>query len=536
MKKNLFKIGGAATLAISVLVSCTKDLNRNPPNSVTAAEVYTTNAGCKQALAKVYGAYALTGSSGSASSDLGGIDAGTSDFVRLLWDAQELTTDEAVCAWNDPGVPDFHNLNWTSGNVILDGLYSRSLYQITVANSFIVNTGDAAIAKFSSSDAADIRHYHAEARFLRAYQYWILMDLFANPPFITDKDPVGTAFLPVQTNRTKLFSYVESELLNLDSSNAMVPARHNEYGRADQAAVWALLARLYLNSEVYLGAGKGKYDNAITYATKVINAGYSLDTAYRHLFMADNNRNNPEQILSIAYDGQATQNYGGTTFIINAAIGGSMKPAFYGVPGGGWGGNRVTSSIPNLFPDQTGTQDKRSLFYTNGQSESISSIATFTDGLAVTKFQNVNFDTTNGKARVPPNASVYASTDFPLFRLAEMYLIYAEAVLRGGTNGTLPQAITYFNMLRKRAYGNSNGNVASLALREILDERGRELYWECFRRTDLVRYGLLTSGSLLWPWKGGVASGTNVDDHFNIFPIPSVDQAANPNLIQNKGY
>jgi hypothetical protein len=357
------------------------------------------------------------------------------------------------------------------------------------------------------------------------------MDLFANPPFTTEKSPIGTAFLPPQTNRTQLFAYVESELRDLDSTNAMVAARKNEYGRADQGAVWALLARLYLNAETYLGSGSGRYTDAITYSSKVIGAGYTLMQKYQDLFLADNNLNNPEQILSIAYDGQNTQNYGGTTFIINGAIGGSMKPANYGVPGGGWGGNRVTSAVPGLFPDVTATTDKRGLFYTTGQNLVISSVATFTDGLAVTKFQNLNSD-----GSTPANASVYASTDFPLFRLAEMYLIYGEAVLRGGSGGTQSQAIAYFNLLRDRAYGNANGEVSSLTLQDILNERGRELYWECSRRTDLIRYGLFTTSDYLWPWKGGVASGTNVDDHFNIFPIPSVDQAANTNLIQNKGY
>jgi len=529
MKKNLFNIGGLLMTGIIFLSGCTQDLNRYPVNTATAATVYSTADGYKQALAKVYGSFALTSSTGPGNSDLGGIDAGTSDFVRLLFDAQELSTDEAVCAWNDPGVPDFHNMNWNSGNVILNGLYSRSIYQITVANSFIANASDAAIAKFSGDDATNIKFYRAEARFLRAYQYSILMDLFANPPFTTEKSPIGTAFLPPQIARADLFAYIESELLSLDSANAMVTAKQNEYGRADQACVWALLARIYLNAEVYTGTAR--YTDAITYANKVIAAGYTLLPKYQNLFLADNNLNNTETLLAINYDGQNTQNYGGTTFIINAAIGGKMTPAVYGVPGGGWGGNRVTSNIPNLFPDVTGTLDHRSLFYTNGQNETIDQIANFNDGLAVTKFQNV---TSTGAT--PPNASVYASTDFPLFRLAESYLIYAEAVLRGGTGGTTAQAITYFNMLRQRAYGNNSGNVTTLAVSDILNERGRELYWECFRRTDLIRYGVFTSGSFLWPWKGGVSSGTGVADNFNVFPLPSVDLNANPNLIQNKGY
>jgi len=359
------------------------------------------------------------------------------------------------------------------------------------------------------------------------------MDLFGNPPFITDKDAIGSgSFVPKQISRADLFSYIETELKQLDSANAMVPAGKNEYGRADQAAVWALLARMYLNAEVYLGAGKGRYNDAVTYANKVISSGvYSLLPKYTNLFRADNNVNNTEQILSIAYDGTNTQNYGGTTFIINASIGGSMVPSNYGVPSGGWAGNRTTKNIPTLFPDLTGTADKRSQFYTAGQDENITSIGTFTEGLAVTKFQNLNSD-----GSTPANAGVFASTDFPLFRLAEMYLIYAEAVLRGATNGSQAQAITYFNMLRERAYGNTNGDVNTLALQDILDERGRELYWECFRRTDLVRFGFFTSGAYVWPWKGGVISGTNVDAHYNLFPLPSSDLIANPNLTQNPGY
>lgn len=345
MKKNLFNIQNLAFVAVTILTACGKDLNRYPSNSATAATVYSTADGYKQSLAKVYGSFALTSSTGPGNSDLGGIDAGTSDFVRLLWDAQELSTDEAVCAWNDPGVPDFHNLNWNSGNVILNGLYSRSIYQITVANSFIANASDAAIAKFSGGDATNIKYYRAEARFLRAYQYSILMDLFANPPFTTEKSPIGTAFLPPQIARADLFSYIESELLSLDSANAMVPAQKNEYGRADQACVWALLARIYLNAEVYTGTAR--YTDAITYANKVIAAGYTLLPKYQNLFLADNNLNNTETLLAINYDGQNTQNYGGTTFIINAAIGGKMTPAVYGVPGGGW---EVTGLLQIFLP------------------------------------------------------------------------------------------------------------------------------------------------------------------------------------------
>lgn len=528
MKSNLTKITAAAFLVALSAWSCTKDLNRLPTNSTTALQAFSTASGYKEALAKVYGAFALTGSSGAGSSDLGGIDAGTSDFLRLFWNAQELPTDEAICAWNDPGVPDFHNMNWTSNNTILTGLYSRCLYQITVCNAFIREASPASVAShgITGADAAAIVHERAEARFLRAYQYWVLMDLYGNPPFVDENSPIGS-YLPKQISRDSLFSYVQSELLAIQPD--LLPPHQNEYGRADQAADWALLARLYLNAEVY--TGKPRYTDAITYASKVINAGYSLMPNYANLFKSDNNVNNPEVILSINYDGNNTQNYGGTTFLVNSAINGDMNPSSFGVPGGGWGGNRSTKNLPLAFGDYSGNTDHRAMFY--GSNLDIKDPGTFTQGLAVVKFTNV---TSTGAT--PPNASVFVSTDFPLFRLAEMYLTYAEAVVRGGTGGDINTAVHYINLLRERAYGNTNGDITAsqLTLDFLLQERMRELYWEGFRRTDLIRFGQFTTASYLWPWKGGVADGTGVAGYRDLYPIPASDIIANPNLKQNSGY
>jgi len=532
MKRNIFQIAIGTMVAAVGLVSCAKKLDRQPPNSITAAQVFATDSSAKQALAQVYAAYALTGSDGSGSTNLVGIDPGTSDFIRLLWDASELSTDEAVCAWNDPGVPYFHNMSWNSSNVILLGLYFRIMYQVTVANAFI-QEANAAKGNFKGSALTDLNYYIAESRFLRAFDYWEMLDLFGKAPFVTEKSPIGVGtFLPPQSSGDSLFSYIESELKDLDSTNAMVPARKNEFARADQGSVWALLSRLYLNAQVYTGTAR--YTDAITYSSKVINnGGYALLPKFQDNFLADNDApTNTEQILSIAYDGVNIQNYGGTTFIINAEIGGSMNPAAYGVPTGGWGGNRATANIPNLYPDLTGTQDKRSLFYTPGQTEAIASITTFTDGYPSVKFQNV---TSTGQ--VPAGAATYCTTSFPLFRLAEQYLIYSESVLRGGAGGSQAQALTYYNNLRDRASDTTvSYEATSIALQDILDERARELSWECFRRTDLIRYGLFTSSSYLWPWKGGVSSGTGVDTHYNLFPLPASDLNVNPNLVQNPGY
>jgi starch-binding outer membrane protein, SusD/RagB family len=520
-------------LAAALLTSCAKDLNLQPTNSNTSDIQYSTPAGYKQVLAKVYGSYSLVSSSGTGNSDVnvaGITDPGTTDFLRAYWNMQELTTDEDVCAWNDANLQAFHNLDWVSSNVYIDAMYSRSLFQITVANEFLRNATDAAIAShgISGKDAADIRNYRAEARFLRAYQYWVLMDLFGNPPFVTEADPIGK-YIPKQIQRADLFTFIESELKSVDSS--LVAPHQNEYGRVDQGAEWALLARMYLNAEVYLGTGNGRYTDAITYAAKVINAGYSLMPKFKNLFLSDNNVNNPEVILPIAYDATSSQNYGGTTFLICSAHGTDPTDnKSYGIPGGGWLGNRSTPPLPTQFGDYSGASDHRAMF--GPGTLAVADVLTFTDGTGVYKFSNMASD---GTTPYSPNG-VLCSTDFPLFRLAEMYLVYSEAVLRGGSGGSAATALSYFNLLRERGFGNTSGDLGSIALQDILNERQRELYWEGFRRTDLIRFGQFTQNTFLWPWKGGVAAGTAVDAHFALYPIPAAEIISNPNLTQNPGY
>jgi hypothetical protein len=515
-----------AAASVLTMASCSKNLDRLPNNGIYADSVYSSLAGYKQSLAKVYGAFALTGSNGPGSTDLAGIDAGLSDFLRMYWDAQELASDEAICAWvtdANGAIQELNTMNWSVNNAILTGLYNRCFYQITVANSFIRESASDAVAAhgITGSDADEITHYVAEARFIRAYQYWVLMDLIGNPPFVTENDPIGS-FLPPQISRDSLFGYVESELKAIEPD--LLDARTNEYGRVDKGADWALLARLYLNAEVYTGTAR--WADAATYAKKVIDAGYQLKTNYNELFLADNNVNNPEMILPINYDALNTQTYGGTTFIVNASINTDMGTDKFGVPSGGWGGNRAKPTLPNLFSDLSGSTDKRAMFY--GSTKDVTAINQFTDGLAVTKFRNINAD-----GSTPANAGTFCSIDFPLFRLGEVYLTYAEASLRNNDAAT---AVAAFNTIRQRAYGNTSGNISSVTLDDILAERGRELYWEGYRRTDLIRFGKYTGANYLWQWKGGVKDGTGVDSHLNIFPIPSTDIVANTNLVQNPGY
>lgn len=519
-------------LPLVCTTSCLDDLDRYPTNDITADKAYDSFDGYKSVMAKVYGAYALVGHDGPSNKpDISSGDGASADFLRCFFNLQSLTTEEAICTWNDAGIPDLNYTNWSSNNTFVSGMYYRSIYQITMVNEFLreSTSGKVSGRGITGNEAREIEYFRAEARFLRAYQYWVLLDIFGNPPFVDENTPVGK-FLPPQINQKDLFNYIEGELLEIQ--NDLKDPKVNEYGRADKAAAWALLARLYLNAKVYTGTER--YTDAITYSSKVIAESYTLKGNYEELFMADNNINNPEVILSINYDGLKSKGYGGLTYIINASfirtrddVPGIDFQEYYGMGGlGGWYGLRSRKELPARFD----TADGRNLFF--GNKADVENVGEFMDGKAVAKFRNVT--STLGK---PSNYDEgFADTDFPLFRLAEMYLIYAESVLRGGTGGTTTNALIYVNKLRERAYGNTSGNFPAIDLNDILDERSREFYWEGFRRTDLIRYGLFTSGSYLWQWKGGVKNGMEVSSHLNLFPLPATDIMANPNLKQNIGY
>lgn len=521
---------------VSALTSCTKKLDLVPTNDITAETVYSTPLGYKQALAKVYSAFALTGNTGGTGSpDIPTqiiSDEGNSDFLRLYFNLQELTTDEAAWTWqNDAGVRGLKEMSWSATNPIINGVYYRAFFQITLANDFIKQSADDRVAArgIAGADADNIRKYRLEARFLRAYQYWVLMDLFGNPPFVTEENAIGSG-IPSQITRSDLFSYIESELKEIE--NDLVTVRTNEYGRADQGAAWALLSRIYLNAKVYTGTERNT--DAITYCNKIITAGYTLHGNYRELMLADNHLNTDEFIFTIAYDASHTQNWGGTTFL---AHGPASVPGSISGTSGPWGGLRHPHTFTNLFADKTGATDKRAQFYTTGHSLTMNDLYTEKDGYSSSKYRNL----TRGGGAAPnaDPAGNWADIDFPLFRLGEIYLTYAEATLRGGTGGDAATALGYMNLLRTRAYsGTVDGNITAgqLTLDYLLDEKAREMYYEAQRRTDLVRYEKFTTASYLWAWKGGVFAGRQVDARYNLFPIPSTDLSSNPNLNQNPGY
>jgi hypothetical protein len=405
------------------------------------------------------------------------------------------------------------------------------MYQVALCNEFLRQTTDGKLdgRGVSQELRAEIQTFRAEARFMRALTYWHAMDLFANPPFITEADPIG-AFLPPQIQREDLFVYVENELL--DIVDDMAAPRSNEYGRADRAAAWMLLAKIYLNAEVYTGTSRNA--DVITYTNNIIGAGYSIpDIPYFHSFLADNDSNGAqdEVIFTIPFDGLRTQAFGGMTFLTHAPVGGSMNPAEFGI-NGGWFGIRTTPTFVEQFPGEENSADGRELLYTDGQNKDIMSVATFTDGYAVAKYRNVDVNGNPGSDTTGDHTDI----DFPMFRLADAYLMYAEAVLRGG-GGSAGTAVDYINELRERAYGDTSGNIsqADLTLDFIIDERSRELYWEAHRRTDLIRFDQFSDNGV-WQWKGGVQSGATTQSFRDVMPLPATDLGINNNLEQNPGY
>ncbi|MDR2926713.1 MAG: RagB/SusD family nutrient uptake outer membrane protein [Cytophagaceae bacterium] len=534
--KNRFgitKYMATALISVFVLTSCMGDLDVIPEDaSIITGKIFEENPDAyRQNLAKLYAGLAVSGPTDAGSSDIQGLDAGYGQYMRAYWVMQVGTTDEAVLHWGDAGIPELGTGTWNASNQFIRAMYLRIAYQSLVTSEYLNITTDANLNdRGQGSMIPEVKVYRAEARFLRALSYFHAIDLFGGFGFIDENLTLGT--LPAQKSRTELFEYVESELL------AIIPdlkdPRTNEYGRVDRAAAWFLLAKMYLNSQVW--TGKDRYGDCIKMCENVIGVGYSISPNYNYLFLADNDKNGSqsEYITVIPQDGLHLQAYGCMSFIIQAQtltgdstgyMGGAVpedKRVNCGV--GGWNG---TTTRPELYK-KFDVADKRAMFFTSGHELDITVLDANTKyGYGVTKFRNVTSDGKNG------SHVDFVDTDYPLFRLADAYLMYAEALVR--TNGNKAPAVPLINELRRRA-GVATVSENELTLDFILDERARELYWEGWRRQDLIRFGKFTGNSYVWQWKGNTFAGTTIADFHNQFPLPGDQLQMNPNLKQNPGY
>ena len=535
--KNIF----SAVAAAAMLTACVGDLNTIPlnPTDVTSETAYGADEeGYVQGLTKIY--FQLVSNN---TQDLQVADGGASEFIRAFWSTQEVTADAAKCAWGDAWVNDLNNCTW-KGDVLNDAVYAvyvRTLQGITYVNEYLRQTSDANLSSrgCSADVKAKVQQYRAEARFLRAFFYWAAMDTFGQVPFSTEDTQFGGGYNPPQKPATEIFDFVVSELEDLASDASAMPAAQSNYPRADKGSVLGLLARVYLNAEVYTGTAK--WAEAKAACEKIYSLGYALAPTHAELFRGDNGENpdaKKEILFAASYNAEHTQSYGGTTYLTLSTLSGDDGAVNITGINGGWAGNRVpdhyvqTYFAPTAADFATGeytVADKRGqYFYIKGRTQSMQdNLNTFLNGWSCIKFNNVPHDMDAVDYAATAATKNFSDIDWPLIRLGEIHLIYAEACMHAGGN-----ASAQIKALADRA-----GVAAPSTIDEdfLMAERARELMWEGHRRTDLIRYNKWISG-YNWTYKGGNFGGQDLPSHFNVFPVPSTELATNLDLQQNPGY
>lgn len=495
--------------------ACTNDLNTEQTGPNIEKDPYADADNYPLLVAKVYAGFCRLGLTGpDTDGDIpSSSDQGKTNFLRTYFNIQELTSDEAKCAWSDNDEKYYSQSILTPDNYIGYMLYQRCMLNIVFANEFLKNTATPVV------NVTDLDRMRAEVRTLRAMNYFFLMDVYGNPGWKTEEQNVTA--LPQQLGREGMFKWIESELLAVEASGKLKDYSVNStYGLVTNQLVQTLLAKLYLNAEVYTGTAR--WSDALTYAKKVTSyPGLELESTYQNLFCADNNRSK-EIIFALPYDYTEAQDWGGMTFIMASSSSGDMTGDLLDFSAS-WAGNRATQQLSGLFS----TSDKRALFFKTDRSQNMTELGKFSNGWSVMKFTNRGWD---GAAN-PNGVGQWVDTDFPLYRLADVILIQAEAEFRLGDTS---QALIDYNKVHAHPR-TGLAAAGSITLDDILNERGRELYWEAQRRTDLIRFGKFTTG-YNWAWKGGVQNGTDIDAKYKVFPISTKHLAGNPDLVQNSGY
>lgn len=534
------------TLLVS-LASCVKDLDTLPLNRTDPVSEFvygTDEEGYVSGLARLYFQFVS-----NDLTDLQSMDGGASEIIRAFWSVQETTADAAKCSWeNDAWVRALNTNTWSEvQNDAVYAVYVRTLQGIAFVNEYLRQTSPEKLSEreVDAALAAKIEGFRAEARFIRAYLYWMALDCFGSVPFTTEDSSFGGAYFPEQASRKAIFDYCVSELTDLVSDQSSLPAPRSVYPRADRGSAAGLLARMYLNSKVY--TGEERWAEAKSVCEGIFAMGYSLCPDYAALFRGNNGENpqaRGEMLWTVSYDASKTQSYGGTSYLLSATLA-STDITDISRPNGqrnGWAGLRVPFEYVERYFNvgardyETGeyeVADKRGeVFYIKGRRESMDgALYSFMNGWSCLKFNNIPTGQTD-ESYLPVSATKsFADVDFPMIRLAEIYLIYAEACMNLGQGGL---ALPYIEELSARAGVDGPSEVTEEFL---MAERARELMWEAHRRTDLVRYGLYHTSDYLWPYKGGDSfAGQAFPQYKCIFPLPPTELAANDKLVQNPGY
>lgn len=545
----------AAIAVTALLASCVNDLNTLPLNKTdtTSETAYTSSEDSYlSGLAKIYFQFVSCDVT-----DLNVSDPGASELIRAFWSLNEISSDAAKCAWNgDAWVAAINTNTWSDANNDASyAVYVRTLQGVSYVNEFLRQTTDGKLGDRGCSDAVKqkVAQMRAEARFLRAYLYWMAMDVFGAVPFTTEESPFG-AVNPEYASREQAYEYIVSELVDLTSDGTDLPAARSNYPRADIGSALGLLARVYLNAPVY--AGVDKWTEAKAVCERIFSMGYGLCSNYADLFRGDNGQNPDalkEILWGVDYNAEQTQSWGGTTLLTFATIASAdiTDTSHPNGVNGGWGGMRVPFDYVQKYFNVTGQDyttgdytiaDKRGqLFYiaptvetkddpAKPREEIISDLSKFLQGWSCFKYNNIPHDQTAEQFNETAKIKGYSDVDFPMIRLGEIILIYAEACMHLNQASA---ALPYLKQLADRA-----GVAAPTTITQdfLVAERARELLWEGHRRTDLIRYGLFTSDTYLWPWKGGALAGQGFSSHMTIFAIPASELLSNPNMKQNPGY
>ena len=534
-------------LAAIISTSCIRDLDTMPLNATDPISEYvygTDENAYMSGLARLYFQFAT-----NDLTDLQSMDGGASEIIRAFWSVQETTTDAAKCAWgNDAWVRALNTNTWSDAqNDAVYAVYVRTLQGISYVNEYLRQTAPQRLSDrgVNAALAEKIGTFRAEARFIRAYLYWMALDAFGSVPFITEESPIGGAYYPRQATRADIFSYCVKELQELISDESPMMESRTLYPRADKGSAAGLLARLYLNAEVYTGTPM--WGEAKAMCERIFDMGYELCPDYSALFRGDNGQNaqaRAELIWSIDYSDANTESYGGTTYLLAAALA-ATDITDQSRPNGqrnGWAGLRVPYEYVNRYfgvveadyvTGEYQVLDKRGeVFYIKGRSESMEGeLYNFMSGWSCLKYNNIPHDQTDQSFLPTSSLRNYADVDFPMIRLGEIYLIYAEACMNLQQSSL---ALPYLQALAERAGVTPPEEITAEFL---VAERARELMWEAHRRTDLIRFGLFDSDDYLWPYKGGDDfEGKPFPSYRRIFALPPTELAANPYLRQNPEY
>lgn len=504
MKKILF----SAFIVCLAAQSCTK-VNENVYDKYAAAQFYATPAGVNVALANVYSK--ITGTWGS---NYAGRD-------NCWYDLNSFSSDEQVIPHRNTGdwqldfaqlythtaLPSLGITNNT-WNWLYSSIYSANLAvaQLTTANA----------------DASKI----AEAKVMRAWLYYLLIDDFGSVPFYTDNN-VDVSKIP-QKSRADIYAFIVSELkANVDLLSETRGGTY--YGRFNKWAGYMVLAKVYLNAQVYTGTAA--WADALAACNKVASGGFILHPAttsttaplgntYYDLF--GDVCPNDETILAI----YLTENVISGNIYGIRSLNTQTGTALMGY--GGWNGTVIPSDFYNKFSASdirikqflVGAQPDGTVFTTDVNSL-INPGAAPNEGIRDVKFYLLDNAGSANKFGGIHDASG-ASNDFPVYRYADVLLMQAECNVRLGNPAA---AKPFIDQVRVRA--GLSALAASPTLTDIYNERGFEFNMEGHRRQDMIRFGTYLQAH------GFVPAG---QAYMQLFPIPTAALDANTNLKQNPGY